>query len=374
MDYRSQIDDLLARAEALGHGPTRASLTEQAVQLADRHQDVEAGLQTRQEYVTATMFAGQPEKMLVAFSWILTQVDRDAKADIDLSHVLWQYKWVVNTLPDFPQISRAQIEEMFEDIERRFEEVGASMQAVWLKRRAVAMRMGDLEAAEEAHEALRRFRRDDLSDCEACEMDAAVEYAIFQGKDQRAIEKAGPILRGRFTCGEVPQITYAQILIPLLRLDRGDDAMAWHVKGYRMISKNPAEFIPQIADHIRFLTLTGNYARALRLVERHLALALDTNCLAWQFDFWLALKLLLETLISKRKTSLKLRLAESFPAVAENGEYQTADLISWFDMWLTDLAGQFDARNGNQYFTQRIDSTMALQRWAQAIPFPERDS
>src|SRR5438876_12408062 len=111
MDYRDQIADLLDRAKSLGHGPAQAALTGQAVDLADAHQDVEVGFHARQEHVNATMFAGQPDRMLVAFSWLLAQVDRDPTA-YDMHRVLWQYKWVVDHLPDFPQIPRAQVEEM----------------------------------------------------------------------------------------------------------------------------------------------------------------------------------------------------------------------------------------------------------------------
>src|SRR5438132_297337 len=137
-----------------------------------------------------------------------------------MHRVLWQYKWVVDHLPDFPQITRAQIEEMFADMRKRYRAYGASMQVVELKRRAVAMAMGDHDAAVDADEAMRQHRRDDLSDCKACEMDADCDYYYFLGADEVGVEKAGPLLRGRYSCSEVPQLTYAAILLPLLRLGR----------------------------------------------------------------------------------------------------------------------------------------------------------
>src|SRR5205085_1503800 len=116
-----------------------------------------------------------------------------------------------------------------------------------------------------------------------------------------------------YSCSEVPQLTLAAVLLPLLRLGRGEEAMRHHVAGYRMISKNPVEFIPSIADHIEFLALTDNFPRALKLVEKHLSLALETPCLAWQFDVFLAIKVLLEELQGRRaNAALKLRLPEAF--------------------------------------------------------------
>src|SRR5262249_44130607 len=165
-----------------------------------------------------------------------------------------------------------------------------------------------------------------------CEMDADCDYYYYLGADEVGVERAGPLLRGRYSCSEVPQLTLAAILLPLLRLGRGAEAMPHHVAGYRMIAKNPVEFIPSIAHHIEFLALTDNFPRALKLVERHLSLALDTPCLAWQFDVFLAVKTLLEEVQARRaNAALKLRLPEAFALHNAAGEYRVGDLLQWFD-------------------------------------------
>src|SRR5262249_45239648 len=238
MHYLDQIDELLGKANALGHGPAQIALVEEAVNLADQHNDADAGFDARLEFVSAALFAGQPDRMLVAFAWMLAQFDRDPEL-YDAHRLLWQYKWVVNALPDFPQITRTQIEEMFADMERRYRAAGASMETIFFKKRAVAYKMGDLPAAGEGHRALAGLPRDELSDCLACEMDAKVEYLFVHHEYEQGVAAAGPILRGRYTCSEVPQVTYAQLLVPLLRLERGDEAAQHHLVGYKMIARNP---------------------------------------------------------------------------------------------------------------------------------------
>jgi hypothetical protein len=369
MDHRDQIDELLQRANGMGHGKAQYALCDEAVRLADAHQDVEAGFHARQEYVKATMFSGQPDKMLVAFTWCLAQVDRDPER-FDLYRLLWQYKWVVNALPDFPTITRRQIEEMFADMERRFLAFGATPQAVWNKRRSAAMKMGEPDAARRAQDQLSRLRRDPLSDCLACEMDEFVKYNQFVGDDGRAVAEAAPILRGRFSCSEVPQVTYAQVLLPLIRTWRAAEAMPHHLQGYRMISRNPAEFIPQIGEHITFLALTGNFARGLRLMEKHLALALETCCPAWAFEVFLALKLLLESLKEARLMTLRFRRPESFPARSASSEYDLVTLLGWFTERCAELAAQFDARNGNDYHRRRVADGEQLKRYATVVKLP----
>lgn len=372
-DYRDQITELLERAEALPHGASQVAICEEAVRLADRHQDMRAGFQARSQYVTATMFSGQPEKMLVAYSWLLSVFDHDPES-YDAFELLWQYKWVIAALPDFPQISRRQIEEMLADMQRRYEEVGASLQAVWNKRRAAAVKMGDRTAAEHAHRELARHRRDELSDCRACEMDEEVEFAFFTADLERGVNRAKPILRGEFVCGEVPQITYAQLLRPLLQLGRGDEAMDYHLRGYRMISANPSEFVSQIAEHIEFLTLTDNLPRAGRLLEKHLALALDTTALSWRFDMYRAAKLFLERLHDKGHQTLKMRVPEYFPLYNEMSAYRVTELDGWFTQRLDEMAQRFDARNGNSYFRERIASVDKWRRQITPVPLPTRET
>jgi hypothetical protein len=368
-DYRGEIEELLTRANAMGHGPAQVALTDEAVRLADLHGDVEFGYEARQEHVKSTMFAGLPEQMLVAFSWCLAQYDRTPDA-FDAFQLLWHYKWVVNSLPDFAQISRAQMDEMFTDMARRYEADGASVQAVWLKRRSAAIKMGDPAAAEAAQRELAKHRRDHLSDCHACEIDADVEYFFFLGDDQQGVARAVPILEGRYSCSEVPELTYAQLLLPLLRLKRGPEAMIHHVKGYRMIAGNPVEFIPQLAMHMQFLALTGNFPKAVKLLEKHLLLALETHCLAWRFDFYLAARLLFERLAESGRQLLKLRLPEDFPARTESGDYAPADLVAWLNEQLLDMANRFDARNGNDFFRRRIAELPKIKALGMPMPLP----
>ena len=139
-----------------------------------------------------------------------------------------------------------------------------------------------------------------------------------------------------------------------------------------MISGNPVEFIPQLAQHLQFLALTDNYPKALRLFEKHLILALETACLAWRFDFYLAAKLLLERLAESGRQSLKLRLPENFPVASENGEYSLARMTDWFNQQLADMGGRFDARNGNDCNQRRTLDLPKMKALATPIPLPTR--
>jgi hypothetical protein len=371
-DYQEAIDKLTEEAEFVGNGAAKIGLLEEAVRLADTHGDTEAGFNVRLTLMDASTFAGRPDLLLVAFSWCLAQHDRDPDlfGDEDL---LWKYKWVVNQLSGFPQISRQQIEAMLADMEIRFEEAGSTLHAVYQQKRDVLMDMGDREAAAQANDELARIERDWLSDCKACIADIEVEHRVLDGADEEALEKAAPILRGRLSCAEVPQRTYAKVLLPLLRLGRPDEAMSFHLKGYRLIAGNPGNFITHIALHMEFLALTGNLAKAVKLIEKHLPSALENPSLGKRFDFFLACRLVLDMLLAEDKKALKLRLPSTFPLYESKGRYLISNLIAWFANQTQDLAKRFDRRNGNPFFSQKIADLEELKKLATPCPLPSRD-
>src|SRR5262249_11298003 len=160
----------------------------------------------------------------------------------------------------------------------------------------------------------------------------------------QALAQAGPILTGRKKCAEVPHRTHARVLLPLLQAWEVHEAMRHHVKGYKLIARNP-KFLSQHGMHLTFLTLTDNLARSVTLLERPLPMALATTGLAWRFDFYLAAQLLLERLLEQGKQTLKLRVPQTFELWNEKERYQVADLAGWVSGQLRDLAERFDARN-----------------------------
>ena len=254
------------RRGQLERGAAKVALVQEAVRLADTHSDVAAGFEARSELITAAMFAGQPDVELVAFSWCLAQCDRDPE-QFSEEDLLWKYKWVLDTLPLFPQISRAQIENMLEDMKTRYQRAGSTLHAVYTLRRDVSMYLGDRAQAEAAHTELERTRRDWLSNCAACVADGTVEYLNFLGRHEEALERARPILAGQQRCSEVPHRTYALVLYPLVLQGRLDEAMEYHLTGYKLIARNP-KFIGQQAEHLNFLTLTDNLSKAIKLLEK----------------------------------------------------------------------------------------------------------
>src|SRR5918993_2726942 len=114
-DHAAQVDRLLGQADALPYGPTRVELCEEAVRIADLHNDTPLGYRARRELVDAASFGGRPDLLIVAFTWCLAAHDRGDVTDESEMDLLWRMKWVVGALPKFPEIELATIHEMLDD-------------------------------------------------------------------------------------------------------------------------------------------------------------------------------------------------------------------------------------------------------------------
>ncbi len=368
------IDRLIRDSQGLPHGPARIALVEEAVRLADARHDLPKAFQCRLELVSAASNGGQPDVKLVAFSWCLSQFDRDKakfggrQAEVDL---LWKYKWVAGSLPSFHQISRAQIVATLDDLRRRYRADGSTMHAVYDEEESIAISLGDKPAAEEAHRNRLATKRDMYSNCAACVQDRLVSYHRFFDRHEEALAAAEPILAGRMKCSTVPQRTHPKLMNSLFKLGRLKEAMHHHRVGYPMVSSNPGH-TAYVDDHIRFLALTDNHARALRLTQKHLRAALGYPSLNTRYAFLRDVRLLFHFLKQAGTKTVALPLPDDHPLTAASGRVQVPEFFDWLDADTRRIGALYDARNGNTSFLTGLDTDTAPATVMK--PYPVRKS
>lgn len=356
-----QVRDIFWQAHRLEDGDAKIALLEEAVRLADICGDFKLQCTTRELLINAGTFGGAHEKALVAYSWMLAQYDRRPQ-DVDEWHVLWQYKWILDSIVNFPQISKAQIIDMLDDMAARYRRAGYTLRSNYLMRHRLYKFWDEAEAARYFHKG-RETPRDALSDCLACEQNDVVNFHVREGFDEQAVDAAYPIILGRMKCASIPRNTFAHLLLPLVRLGRLDEAVDLHLQGYRIVARAPKGAISNAAEHLEFLVVTENFDRAVSIFEKHLA---DASALvadaATKFDYYLASWFLLDALAERGRTTLKLRLPRTLPAYEEDGTYVPATLAAWFMAQCEALAAQFDARNESDYYTRLIRDAVALKQ------------
>jgi hypothetical protein len=366
-DHADQVDHLLAQANTLFHGPTRIELCEEAARIADLHNDPELAYRAREELVEAACFGGRPDLLIVGFSWCLSMFDQDDGGSISAFQLLWRMKWVVGALPKFPEIELATIHRMLDDMERRFAEFGGSLQPVVGKRRMVALQTGDFEAAAAAHKKFMRMPRTFLSDCHACELDALAGYWMDIGKTTLGVRKAEELIHSGMRCAKVPDSTYADVLLPMVKAGRAADAMKYHKKGYPLIRRNVGD-LWHWGQHLAYLSLTGNDARAVKLLETHLPDVEASHDPLGSLAFFRAMLIAVEGLADK-KERMKLRMPSESPFANQSGEYVLCDFAKQVRSRVLEISRRFDRRNGNSYYEDLIEQGLKLRKKATGVPF-----
>ncbi|WP_226000311.1 hypothetical protein [Paenibacillus sp. BJ-4] len=342
------IHDLMEQAEDLPGGAAKLAILEEAARLADTSGLQELAYEIRGEILECAIFNGYPLKALVAFSWQLGRFDQNPE-EYDADTLLWNYKWILGKVCSFSNIPRTQIEDLAEDMRKRYAEYGYNERPYYYYKFRIAMDMGELDEARRYLDTFRQIESDSMSDCEACEQSQMVRFYYLTGEDEQALAVAKPILSGRMRCAEVPHVTLSQVLLPLYRQGEVEQAKDQHRKGYRLV-RDDRDFLKTIAEHIEYLTI-ANPVEGIGVVERHLHMALDYESGLEQMYFYAAMVGLLQ----KLDASKKLRLVR-IPTAFEWGKEERTleEMIAYFRPLAESAAAAFDRRNGNTFYSDWI--------------------
>jgi tetratricopeptide (TPR) repeat protein len=369
-DIEDTLGALIDFAESLEHGPGQVALFQEAVRLGDLTDNPERAYWLRYKLMESSMFAGQQDVGLVAFSWCLAK-SREQPETFPVANLLWSYKWVVNSLKDFHQFSLAQIEQMFGEMEQCYREHGSTLNVIYLKRMELGLAIGDRPLAEAAYSQFEQTGRDELSDCLACEKDVLVQYFLGVGQEQHAIDLAQDLIKRKFSCAEIPHRTYNHLLLPLLKQGDAPRALDYQRKAYRLIKRNP-EFIDYIGTHIVLLALTGNWDRAVKLLQNSLPMGWNVHVPLLKYRYLRGVLFFLDSLATRGGQDPLLRVPKEIRPEKETKQLPRAGLREIVANEVQSLAVAFDRRNGNTALQNELASQHELWQYAVACPLPEK--
>ncbi|MET8548704.1 hypothetical protein [Micromonospora zamorensis] len=347
------------------YGAGQIAAVEQLLRRVDAADDRHLAFVTRMQATTGYIYGGEPAKSFVTFSWCLSEFDQDPQPyhQRHLHNLLWHFKYMVNGLLNFPEVPLDRTYAVLDDMERRYRAGGHSLQTVHKHRFRVANHVGDAEAAAHWYRLWQTTPRDDLSDCAGCDPTSQVNYLADTGRDAEAVALSEPVLAGRLTCNEQPQAILTALLLPYLRTGRDESARDAHREAYRRLRGNLAD-LWDIGDHVEFCTLTGNEARALELVERHLDWLDRAPSPAAAMHFAATAAAALRQAGQSGEVTLYRRAAEGRPA----GEVSALLLADELTQTATGLAERFDARNGTTHQSEWIARRLAVRPRGEHLP------
>jgi len=365
----ADITKLFEEIDSTPFGPQERALVYQAVALAVEAGDEELEHLARMRLTVSAKHSGDTDTMLSSFAWTLAKHDEDpSRFPADLgdggADLLWQYKWMAGTLSASPIFSRDQIDAIHADMLEHYERAGVGISGVITSRFDEAWRNGRLDEAAALREQLAITPRDDYSHCDACVRSEAAGFLAQIGREDESLALVAEMIEGGFSCGDEPESALADALLPYLRAGRLDEAKSAHLRSYRL-SRDNADKISIIANHLVFCAVTGNEARGLALLERHISwLAHDGLNVRAHFSNLVAYGVLLDAIVAAGHGDTVVRGADAPELVQFFGEHEGAwtarDLASAAWTAAGEIGAAFDERNGNGYYADRIAASHAL--------------
>lgn len=361
-DFQKRYEDLKQQGLRLERGSVeKVDLFEKAVNLTDLLKDEKLQIESRNNYIDAAIDARYPEKAMTAYSFLLRKYDEkpDLFGWFEKLELLWKYKWVIGYLSDFPSIPKAKIVAALEDMEVRYLAENNGQEAVYHYYYSQHGAMGDFETGDFYYEKCKKeSRREMSSDCEACCISSEVYYFVKKGEYEKAIELGEPILSGKKSCRTIPNQFYHHLLIPFWLTGQKEEALKYAAK----IETKPAlEYLAIHGELINVKVLAGELTAALEIFENNLIFAIESLGKNKPFFFYLSAKLLFKKLIAAGHETVKMTLPSAIPFAQANNEYATEEVLAWLIKEITALETQFNARNGNDFYSKLVEKGELLE-------------
>lgn len=357
----------LADAHEMPYGSAQIAAVERLMRQADTAGDPHFAFATRMLATTAYVYGGEPAKSLVTFSWCLADFDGEPQPYHErFAHsLMWHFKYMANVVLIFPEVPLAKAHAVLDDMERRYQKIGQSLQPVYKKRFQLAGHVGNHEEAEEWYRRWITAERGDLSDCAGCDPSAQVRHLDRTGRHEEAVAAAAPVLDGRFTCSEQPQSILTNLLMPYVHTGRLDAARDAHRRAYRLIRGRLAD-LGDIGDHLAFCALTSNPVRGLEILERHLEWLDRAPSPSAALQFTTGAAMVLQQLDADGRGDLTVhrRAHGDRPAT----DVPVSDLAAELIEVATDIARRFDVRNGGTSHSDGLAHRLAAEPVVTDLP------
>lgn len=361
--HEDQIRALLNEAARLPSSLGRYEVLEEAVRLADLHNDLELGVQARLPLVAVAGNLLRGDAMAVHFTWCLHQYD--ARPDLFAGrNLFWEYRTLIGRLANFDTVSRVQLEDMLADYTARLEREGQGPALALSAKLLLGPDLGDPAMSIAAMAELQRLRLTSVAT--AAER---FQHEVFVGNDAEAMriveaELVAPTRMGR----NAPFDMHWYDLFNLLwRQGRGAEVPKWLSRAEKQVNIRDCYYWP-FGKVVVTLALVGRLDDAVKVCGQCQRAVREYTDPLTLLHFCLDMGVLFDRLHAVGREAVLVRFADgphAPPGVRPNGKYAVAEVRDWLHAQAKELAARFDRRNGTDYFAGLIRDRAELQKYAQ---------
>lgn len=341
-------ENLIRQYNQLADGKPKLEGIKLAIKEADNNKDYHWALYFREEYIKESVFEDDSFNALIMFPEYMALFD--SHPELQDSHqftFMIRFKWIIENITSFYQISKEQVDKYFEEFKNRCNKYGYSLRSYYMKHTEFYKYI-DMNIAKADFEQYKKSKRDSISDCYACDTNTQVSFELDFGDIKSAIKTAKPILNGTQSCAEVPQVTYGALMYAFTKLGQFDEALHYASLVYKQI-KGDVNFLSILGDMLILYSLT-DINKGLDIFKNNvscIAHSKNPNC---NFHFYNGAYRLFKSILPFEKSVLCPNVPKSFPIYNDSNVYDVSQLMEYFYNQAKDLAIKFDTRNGTNYF------------------------
>lgn len=352
-------DDYYAQIEAAPNGKASMEICRKAWEMADKYHYYEGQVDYRLEYMQHSAFYDDVMEIYIVYPQLLKLHDEHIKEygyDENTRVILWHYKWILSNTVEFYQISKEQFELFCEDFKKRCIENNYSLRSYYQSRFSL-YKYFDREKAMENYQNFLECKRDDLSDCHACERSTEVEFLLYMGEKDKADSRFLPLSMRQLTCAEEPENSYGNYLRYY------NQEIAKGNQEYVGVAEKACDKVRQAIAH------KGTATEHMGDILMYYAIAKPEKALTyykknWQFfeknrnplvKFWFAAACVRFFQQLEEKKTYKMSMPATFPFYNEKKVYDVEQLKSYYEGFAKDIAAKLDKRNGSDYFKEQLE-------------------
>lgn len=352
--------------EGLERGEPRAKGIKRALDYALEQQDTDAAFQLYYKFMNEDVIHGNAYQAIILFPEYVAYFEDNPDYQDEYNHdLMWTYKWIIGNVQDFYQIPLTQIENIFVQYRDFCQRFNYNLRTYYdgicgfiIPQMGIDGKFCGL-TAKQAHDEMMKCKRDDLSDCIACETAAETGYLIDMKEDiEKVIKKAQPLIDGKMTCAEQPHCVFANIAE--YYLENGDlvNADKFANKAYHLINRDYANENNLTCKKSVCMTVFAHsdVNKAVKILKNLLRFVPENSNYNDLFEIYRGSYYFMYQLERKGASQIRLRLPYKDEEILNDDNiYDIPVLKEFFYNKAKDIAEKFDSRNGNSEYMKRLD-------------------
>ncbi|MCC9042590.1 hypothetical protein LNQ81_07800 [Myroides sp. M-43] len=347
MMYRLEIQRLLLQIdENIEDAELCMSLIRQGIQIADKNNDLEWGVDLRYSLIHEERATSSCGESVMAFAWILNLCDQYPER-FDESEFLLEYEWMLCSAYSNAALSTEQIQAIADDLYLRLDRNQITKRGYYFTMAEYVQNLGDYQKGEE-YIKLAMQEPFDEENVEIMEYDYRIENLVLMKRFDEAIILMEQVELKKLRNFALPFETYCAMGYCMAK---ANDARA---QIYLDKAKASFETLKEVNSSMLYSMVRFMYT--MYALEDDLLWETFERIADWEIgaedDLHFMLTRHAAIICSKIKTK-ELKLSPRVAYYEPNGIYDMNKLFVYFDTKATELGHRFDARNGSDFCSKK---------------------